>query len=401
MGIRDITHRAVVAAAPTCLVSGLLFGSTANIAQASQALLAAPADAGLLGVSASSPSNAWAVGFQVSGQADRTLTEHWNGKAWQHVKSLSPGGVGHTAELLSVSTLSKSNAWAVGFFSDGTLNHSLIEHWNGHAWKVFPPPVQGCTPGDVLSSVKAISPSNVWAVGTVTNCFSLNATPDTFHWNGTAWHEVRTPNPGQSLGGELMGVDATSATNVWAVGDYPTGQAQGRLSIAMHWNGTKWRVVKSPSVSGPSLLNALEGVSVSSRTNAWAVGFSVKAVPHASFTVALHWNGKVWKHVPTPHPAHGNGDALTSVDALSAGTAFAVGNFRNAKNLVQNAAMQWNGRTWNLVRSPAPAAPKESGLTGVVATSAANAWAVGFSSVGNTEQVIILRWNGKTWRRQV
>jgi hypothetical protein len=227
MGTGDASRRSKAALAAAWLTAGLLIAGAASPAAtagaASPAASPAPADGALFAVSATSAANAWAVGFRFGGQADRTLTEHWTGTAWKQVKSLSPGGVGHDAELHGVSALSRNNAWAVGFYSDGTLDHSLIEHWNGRAWKQFKAPVQGCTPGDSLSSVVAISRADVWAVGSVTNCFTLTRTPDAFHWNGKSWHEVPPPNPGQGLGGELQGVDATSAHNVWAVGDYPTG----------------------------------------------------------------------------------------------------------------------------------------------------------------------------------
>lgn len=404
MNLRDISRRAVTAASAACLAAGTLFlipETTAGAAMPSAS--AAPAQGALFGVSATSATDAWAVGYRFGGQADRTLTLHWNGRSWRRVKSLSPGGVGQQARLLGVSALSATNVWAVGFFSDGSLDHSLIEHWNGRAWKQFTAPAQGCMPGDGLSSVTAISSSNVWAVGPVTNCFSLEATPDAFHWNGRAWHEVPPPNPGNLLGGDLGGVDATSAHDVWAVGYYPDGSTPLAVaSLTAHWNGTKWKLVASPNPVGADRPDFLQGVSATSRSNAWAVGSSVPKFPDAPVTVAVHWNGHAWKRVPSPHPAHGNGDELLAVDALSAREAFAVGDFRDARSRSRNLVIRWNGRSWSLVPCPTPPAPaKESGLTGVTATSAKNAWSVGFYVVGTTEKAIILHWNGKSWHRQL
>ncbi len=37
------------------------------------------------------------------------------------------------------------------------------------------------------------------------------------HWNGTAWSEVTSPNPG-SAHNYLTGVIAVDSNNVWAVG---------------------------------------------------------------------------------------------------------------------------------------------------------------------------------------
>jgi hypothetical protein len=51
------------------------------------------------------------------------------------------------------------------------------------------------------------------------------------------------------------------------VGEYDTGST--RFSLILHWNGTQWAQVASPS---PSSFTALAAVAASSATNAWAVG---------------------------------------------------------------------------------------------------------------------------------
>jgi hypothetical protein len=57
------------------------------------------------------------------------------------------------------------------------------------------------------------------------------------HWNGTTWFRVASPSPGAHPG--LLAVTATSAANAWAVGDYSTPAGQPRTLI-LHWNGTNW-----------------------------------------------------------------------------------------------------------------------------------------------------------------
>ena len=39
------------------------------------------------------------------------------------------------------------------------------------------------------------------------------------HWNGTAWKVVKSPNAVTDSFNDLFDVDATSANNVWAVGE--------------------------------------------------------------------------------------------------------------------------------------------------------------------------------------
>jgi hypothetical protein len=117
----------------------------------------------LIGVSATSASNAWAVGDYIDRTgAPKTLTLRWDGIRWTRVSSPNPG-LGF-AGLNAVSIVSRSDAWAVGFFDIvGLTQRTLLLHWNGTAWKraIYP----GCD--GVLSDVSASSASNVWAVG---NC---------------------------------------------------------------------------------------------------------------------------------------------------------------------------------------------------------------------------------------
>src|SRR5438270_11754958 len=57
------------------------------------------------------------------------------------------------------------------------------------------------------------------------------------------WSVVKSPNVGQ-----LSGVAAVSASNIWAVGSYYAGSVKAGQTLIEHWNGTSWSVVKSPNV---------------------------------------------------------------------------------------------------------------------------------------------------------
>jgi len=61
-----------------------------------------------------------------------------NGNAWQQQMSPSPGG--NSGSYLHVlGATSSANAWAVGNFS-GASSLTLIERWNGKAWRHIPSP---------------------------------------------------------------------------------------------------------------------------------------------------------------------------------------------------------------------------------------------------------------------
>lgn len=64
-----------------------------------------------------------------SNLVEKTLVLHWNGNTWKQVASPTPPNDG---QLNSVSAVSSSSAWAVGYVNfTGT---TLILHWNGKHW---------------------------------------------------------------------------------------------------------------------------------------------------------------------------------------------------------------------------------------------------------------------------
>jgi hypothetical protein len=57
------------------------------------------------------------------------------------------------------------------------------------------------------------------------------------HWNGTRWTRVPSPSPGGSSG--LTGVSAPTGPDAWASGFYIPA-AGGEVTLLLHWNGTSW-----------------------------------------------------------------------------------------------------------------------------------------------------------------
>ena len=240
---------------------------------------------GLNGVAAASATDAWAVGeYANSADVGRTLIEHWDGTAWTKVPSLNPGS---SDFLFGVAAVSATDAWAVGGYVTGPpfVHKTLILHWNGTTWRRVPSPNPSAT-GNGLNGVSASSATNAWAVGTSDNGVGTEQTL-TEHWNGTAWTRVPSPNPGGTTRFiTLNGVAAVSATDAWAVGGYANSADVGQTLIE-HWNGTAWKQVRSPNPS--SISNILSGVSASSATNIWAVGARNSNTPRGlGRTFAIH-----------------------------------------------------------------------------------------------------------------
>jgi hypothetical protein len=142
-------------------------------------------------------------------------------------------------------------------------------HFNGTIWSLT---VAATFPDVAARAVTALSPTNVWAVGTVEVAFHhrLVAKGAIEHWDGTSWSFVSSPNPTPSPGlfGTLDGIAAISANDIWAVGERNT--SSGPATLTEHWDGTSWTIISSPNPGTAS--NSLFGVTALSDGTVVAVG---------------------------------------------------------------------------------------------------------------------------------
>jgi hypothetical protein len=292
-------------------------------------------------------------------------------------------------ELDGVAAAGATNVWAVGFARHAQATccapfRALIEHWDGAAWSIKPAASLPAGEDTRLHAVAVVSPADIWAVGSI-------ATPGVEHtliehWNGTSWSVVPSP-AAEPAGAVLSGVAAVSATDIWAVGSSNNGS--GFSTLIEHWNGTAWSVVPgAPLLATGS--NFLTGVAAVSAGDVWAVGRMFRhPVP-----VIERWDGTSWTQVA--QPVSGYDSSLNSISAVAAHDIWAVGE----QNLNQTVTEHWNGTAWALVPSPTITANNaQDTLSGVVALSGADVWAVG-STLGSfiTNSTLALHWNGTSWQ---
>jgi hypothetical protein len=85
-------------------------------------------------------SDVWAVGRYINAESqDQTLIEHRAGESFGQVPSPDPKP---NDLLYAVDALTPADVWAVGSTFPATVevDSTLIEHWNGAAWSVVPSP---------------------------------------------------------------------------------------------------------------------------------------------------------------------------------------------------------------------------------------------------------------------
>jgi photosystem II stability/assembly factor-like uncharacterized protein len=185
---------------------------------------------------------------------------------------------------------------------------------------------------NTLLSVAMVASADGWAVG---------GAGAILHWNGSTWTKVNSPTTEW-----LEAVTMSSSNDGWAVGWNGT---------ILRWDGNAWNVVSSPTV------DHLSSVAMVTATDGWIVG-----------GVILHWNGSAWLQVSNP-----TGTYFNSVDMVSTSDGWAVGS--------NGVILHWNGSTWSQVSSPT-----SNSLLSVDMISATDGWAVGISGT-------ILRWDGNAW----
>jgi hypothetical protein len=185
----------------------------------------------------------------------------------------------------------------------------------------------------------------------------------------------------------VSGVLATAVTTVAP----PVAATTETSTSAAACSG--WQTVPSPS-AGPS---GLAAVAATSGRDAWAVG---TRGPSGRFrTLTEHWDGHAWKIVPSPSPAAGASptDALTGAVATSATNAWAVGFYEKTTTSFRTLAEHWDGTRWTVVPSPDSGAG-ENAFTAASAVAASDIWAVGFRQDQGSRRTLTEHWDGRAWK---
>jgi len=225
------------------------------------------ADNRLADVVAIAPNDVWAVGTATTIVAGEALTLHWDGSSWKIIKNPGANPRFYDANLLGITAVSATEIWAVGEKTT-TEEHNMIERWDGTKWAIVPSPAFN-TNVDFLYGVSANSATDIWSVGTFTipNAEGSPYQNATMHWDGATWSIVTAPqlDPWLNI---LADVIAISVNDVWAVGFVGTGTGY-ETPEALHWDGANWNVAAIPGGSKSTLLL---GVAAVSSTDVWAVG---------------------------------------------------------------------------------------------------------------------------------
>jgi len=317
-------------------------------------------DYNLLGaIAALSTNDVWAVGIfdQFTQSGYKTLAEHWDGAKWKLVQTPNTSQLNNV--LAGVAATGTNDVWAVGYQSPASGPYStLIEHWNGKAWKIVP---SGTFTG-LLTSVAAVAPDDAWAVGSTDYVGSGLI----LHWNGKTWAQTLVNKQVY-----FRAVAAVSKNDIWAVGQLTNSTGVGDLTYAVHFDGKSWTHVPTPSPFrqhnlDQDWLTSLTALSSSDVRAAavWRDGdFGI-----LDHTFAEHWYGNRWQVVHTLNPG-GNSKYhdFWGIAALSSDSVWAVGS--TGLDTLRPFAESWNGKAWNLVKTVPISDGSLEAIAGVTSSS--------------------------------
>ncbi|HYO51013.1 MAG TPA: kelch repeat-containing protein, partial [Chloroflexia bacterium] len=167
-------------------------------------------------VAVAGPNDVWAVGTYGNYDAF-TLTLHWDGTAW--TRSVSPNPGSYRNSLQAVSVVSSNDIWAAGWSSNGNSTFSpTILHWDGTAWTeslitLADSPSTFRSPQ--LFGISAVSSTEAYAVGWAWD--SSIQVDIILVWNGTTWTRANPPRI-SGYYNHLYAVTTVGAGEAWAVG---------------------------------------------------------------------------------------------------------------------------------------------------------------------------------------
>jgi len=413
-------------------------------------VVTAPAPVGatasaLFGVTCTGTTACWAVGVARVSGVDRRLLLRWNGTSWASATAPSPAGA-TASRLDGVGCATATSCWAVGYATILGFDNPLLYRWNGSIWSAVTPPQPSGTTDSRLASVACTATNDCWAVGQA----KVSGTNQRMilRWNGTAWSLTAATLPVNYSDSVLSGVACATASDCWAVG---RAKVSGIIrQLALRWNGTAWTVVATPNGPG-SAASSLLGVTCSTATDCWGLGYSILAdgevrrlvlsltgtatassievvptalpagtqystlrdvtcastsacwavgmasVDYTENRLLLRWNGTAWLVAPSPLPPGATASSLDGVACATASDCWAVGSYDPDGLDTARLMLRWNGTAWSLVTTPLPAGATGSSLTDVTCSSATNCWAVGQVTVADTVRRLVLRWNGTAW----
>ena len=283
---------------------------------------------------------------------------------WTRVASPNRGTVASALQDV-VMVPGTSTAWAVGYYYDSNLAayRTMTQRFNGTSWSIVPSVNASSTGYSQLNRVDATSTTNVWAIGSLVE-----------RYNGTNWVAMSSP-----AGVAPRGLEVVSPSEVWVAG------YSGSAATVAQWKNGTWTTRYTQASTGRHL-TVFEAIAVDGSGQVWAVGWDrdYDAPGRPVSSLVVHYNGTSWIREATPNPEDRN--TLMDVVALANGEVFAVGVAQDTSGGGITPRSLMLRRTtnpavaWSSLIVPQGEAGSQDQLLSVAAVSSTSVWSVGYYS---------------------
>jgi hypothetical protein len=294
--------------------------------------------------------------------------------------------VGAASGFGDVATIAKNDVWAVGSTatSFSSPSKALIEHFDGTSWRIAAIPAAS---GTSLTSVTAVSATDVWAVGN----------GHTLHWDGHTW--TATADPAQL---QISRVEHGHGGLVMALG-FNTSTSKPEVLTR---TANTWQPIATPTPPLPTTARACDDVvqvralTLLTTSDIWVVGGTVNSGANVTSgcPYAAHWDGSSWTTFSPPNPVGGAVSALVAVSERADGTVWSVGQAQSDPSSSPGFAVRWNHSAWQSLCNfgCGPITWTDIDATGT------SVWASGTQILPNNggDLMGISRWVGNGWQGQ-
>lgn len=308
-------------------------------------------------ISMANESDGWFLNFSYTVNTNTAYLARYQGLNWSPT-----GSVTHSQQIVKgdIEMISANDGWLVlGGWLGSIPAESSVYRWNGSSWN-FVTMITDLN-GIQLSSLDALGPNDVWALG------AGNFWSTLYHWNGSAWSyagtspggvwpdadlDMLTGNDGWAVGlngaiarwnGSILAqVPSPVTTNLNAVSmvDSSTGWAVGDNGTILNWNGTSWTSYASPTTA------KLTNIQMVSADEGWIIGAGT----------ILHWDGSQWSTYTPPQLDQFNGiDMVSSTDGWIVGNSYVLQYEVPEPELIMNYSSGAPGSYFNVIGQNFPA----------------------------------------------
>lgn len=131
-------------------------------------------------------------------------------------------------------------------------------------------------------------------------------------------------------GGTINGMELITENDIWAFGDFGSGDLRDTHSILVHWDGSQWSEGVLPDLGRGFHLTA---ISAAASNDVWLSGELAPAQGSSFDPLMMHWDGTVWSFVSVPLPPNSlgwpyfskRGNAITDVSIIAPNDIWASG----------------------------------------------------------------------------